>query len=142
MDKMLNPNGRRMFSGRPRPRTLLLIALAAVTTYYLVFSGPAPQLHVVTQLHNGGDSQGGIVPKPATGTDGEFYSESQQKGQWDFEIEDIKGWRDPDDHEDPDDVEPGYETDGKERDPGQISRLQREKDLRRMWRYAYKMSAE
>jgi hypothetical protein len=69
-------------------------------------------------------------------------ADPQEKHAWDISIEDIKGWRDPDDHEDPNDVEPGYERDGKQREPGDISKTQHEKDLRTLWRYAYKTTKE
>ena len=40
------------------------------------------------------------------------------------------------------DTLPGYETDGTVRDAGAVGRLQHEKDLRKMWRYAYKATAK
>lgn len=140
MDKMLNPNGRRMLSSRPRPRTILLIAVATITTYYLLFSGPSHSLRYVPYIHDKDGQQftpGGQQPN------GEYFDDTPQvKNAWDIDIEDIKGWRDPDDKEDPDDVEPGYETDGKVREPGDISKTQYEKDMRKMWRYAYKVTAK
>lgn len=134
MEKMLSPQGRRLCLARPRPRTMLLAAIAAVTTYILVFNGPSNRFQVVPYLHeaNGGGNVAGTDPTDP----------SRMKDTWDFSIEDIKGWRDPDDREDPKDIEPGYETDGQVREPGQISKTQHEKDLRTMWRYAYKMTAK
>lgn len=129
---MLSPQGRRMCLARPRPRTILLAAIASVTTYLLVFNGPSHRFQVVPYFP---DANGGAN----LGTDADG---SRMKNSWDFSIEDIKGWRDPDDKEDPNDIEPGYETDGKVREPGEISKTQHEKDLRKMWRYAYKMTAK
>lgn len=68
--------------------------------------------------------------------------EREMLESWKVDINDLRKWSDPDDHEDPNDVEPGYETDGKVREAGSISRLQHEKDLRKMWRYAYKTTAK
>lgn len=122
-----------MFASRPRPRTILLIALASITTYFLLFSGPSPRFQVVPYLHD----HSGSSADPLAGS-----GSQDKKKTWDIDIEDIRQWRDPDDNEDPDDIEPGYETDGEVREPGQISKTQHEKDLRKMWRYAYKMSAK
>lgn len=131
MEKMLNaPN--RLFS-RPRPRSFLLIALATVTAYYLVFSGPSPSLHVVPYIH--GDAPAEQTP---VDEDGPPSKGRPPKSPWDIDINDIKDWKDPDDPEDPNDVEPGEELDGTERDPGAIAKLQKEKDLRKIWRYVYK----
>lgn len=121
---------------------MLFIALATVTTYYLLFSGPSPRLHVVPYMHDKagphGTGKGLADVKPS---DGEYFDEKPQtKSPWDIDIKEIKDWKDPDDHEDPNDVEPGYETDGKQREPGDISKLQHEKDMRKMWRYVYKMT--
>jgi len=84
-------------------------------------------------------SSGADTKSPAPGSS---HEHSHIKNSWDFSIDDIKDWTDPDDKEDPNDIEPGYETDGVEREPGEISKTQHEKDLRKMWRYAYKMTAK
>ena len=150
---MLNPQTRRTLMSRPRPRTILLIALATVTAYFLIFSGPSPQLHVVPYLHEKPETRPGTpgAEKPLSGESGSedalsYFGgdndKSDQTMDWDIDIEDLRNWRDPDDKEDPDDVEPGFERDGKERDNGQIGRLQHEKDMRKMWRYVYKTTAK
>lgn len=133
MEKMLSPPSRRMCAARPRPRTIVLAIVATLATYMLVFNGPSKRFQVVPYLH---DSSGASISGPAS------LDSNRVKTTWDFSIEDIKGWHDPDDNEDPNDVEPGYDTDGTVREPGQISKTQLEKDLRTMWRYAYKMSAK
>lgn len=132
MDKMLiAPPSRRSLLSRPRPRTILLLALATVTSYWLLFSGPSPDLRVVPYHPEGGKG------------DVDYFSgEDAGKDEWEIDIEDLRNWRDPDDHEDPNDIEPGYETDGKDRDNGLIGKLQHEKDMRKMWRYAYKTTAK
>lgn len=139
---MLNPQGRRALLSLPRPRVMLLIALASVTTYFLIFSGPAPQLHIVPYPHEQPSSPGSVPPneKPLTG--GHHDEPTGTKAEWDIDIEDLRYWSDPDDHENPDDALPGYETDGTHRSPGDVGRLQHEKDLRKMWRYAYKTTAK
>ncbi|KAI6781685.1 uncharacterized protein J7T54_003951 [Emericellopsis cladophorae] len=131
-----------MLSSRARPRTLLLIAFASVTTYWILFSGSGPQFHVVPFTH---DSTAGqqFTPSGQQSTKGDASDAGpSEKHAWDISIEDIKGWRDPDDDEDPADIEPGYERDGKHREPGDISKTQHEKDLRTLWRYAYKTTKD
>ncbi|POR37609.1 Uncharacterized protein TPAR_02198 [Tolypocladium paradoxum] len=142
MDKVLNPQGRRALLSRPRPRIILLLALASVTTYFLLFSGPAPQLHIVPYLQEKPGSTGSGSPneKPLTGG-GHQDEPTGTRAEWDIDIEDLRSWSDPDDHEDTNDALPGYETDGTARGPGDVGRLQHEKDLRKMWRYAYKTTA-
>jgi hypothetical protein len=71
-----------------------------------------------------------------------FFDVPEVKNKWDVDIEDIRDWKEADDREDYDDVEPGYETDGKDRDAGTISRLLAEKDMRKLWRYSYRITAE
>ncbi|KAM0458996.1 hypothetical protein ACHAO4_002386 [Trichoderma viride] len=193
---MFNPNARR-----PRVRILLLIILASVTSYYLLFSGPSPRFNIVPYLpdqrvtqgtqpntpasqtpvgDNKGDDQAiadvddGSIQDGKPSTDEKQHEDESPKEEekeplepeqekeeekplnmdidtynkelemlesWDLNIEDLRQWKDPDDKEDPKDVAPGYETDGKDRDSGTISRLQHEKDMRKMWRYAYKTTA-
>lgn len=141
MDKMLNPQTRRSLMARPRPRTILIIALATITSYYLLFSGPSPQLHVVPYLHENPEKP--LSGGSNTGSGGDYFApEEDTKDAWEIDIEDLRHWRDPDDKEDPDDLEPGYETDGTDRDCGEIGKLQHEKDMRKMWRYAYKTTAK
>lgn len=64
------------------------------------------------------------------------------KEVWDISFQDLDKWHDPDDREDPNDVADGFEGDGQWRDAGTISRLQHEKDMRKQWRYAYKVTAK
>ncbi|GJN79165.1 hypothetical protein PLIIFM63780_002678 [Purpureocillium lilacinum] len=145
MDKMLHPQPRRSLLGRPRPRIVLLVVLAAVTTWFLLFSGPAPQLHIVPYLHDQTGAKGATNPeKPVSENmpaDPHHGEPTGTKAEWDIDIEDLRSWSDPDDHEDPNDTLPGFETDGTPRSPGDVGRLQHEKDLRKMWRYAYKTTA-
>ncbi|PTB39039.1 hypothetical protein M441DRAFT_29331 [Trichoderma asperellum CBS 433.97] len=188
---MFSPNARR-----PRVRILLLIILASVTSYYLLFSGPSPRFNIVPYLPDQRVTQGTQPSTPASqaplgddkasadiddgsiqngkpSTDEKQHGDQSPKEEekqplepekekeekplnmdietynkelemlesWDLNIEDLRQWKDPDDKEDPNDVAPGYETDGKDRDSGTISRLQHEKDMRKMWRYAYKTTA-
>ncbi|KAK5987217.1 hypothetical protein PT974_11341 [Cladobotryum mycophilum] len=194
---MLHPQARRGVLARPRLRVVLLIALAVISTYYLLFSGPTPRFNIVPYLHdtpnspteipgeddhdhvavkdeddgsiqNGKPAAAETQPPPEEeheeevkheeappqnqdtkpkqekplNMDVETYNkEVEMLESWDLNIEDLRKWRDPDDKEDPSDVAEGYETDGKQRDSGTISRLQHEKDMRKMWRYAYKATA-
>lgn len=55
---------------------------------------------------------------------------------------DIENWSDPDDREDPNQVEPGTEQDGTVRGADEISRLQDEKDKRKLWRYLYRATSK
>lgn len=126
---MLNPQGRRILMSRPRPRSVLFITLAAFTTYILFFSGPSIRMSYPSPPR--------LVP------DEHATAESQEMMRdWEIDIEEVRKWKDPDDPEDPNLVEPGYETDGKDREPGDIGKLQHEKDMRKLWRYVYKATAE
>ncbi|KAL7942177.1 hypothetical protein V8C42DRAFT_160077 [Trichoderma barbatum] len=71
-----------------------------------------------------------------------YNKEVEMLESWDLTIEELREWKDPSDKENYKDVAPGYETDGKGRDSGTVSRLQHEKDMRKMWRYAYKTTAD
>ena len=170
---MLNPSSRRTVLSRPRPRTVLLVFLAFVTAYFLVFSGPTPNLHAVPYLHGDDNKQEDpskgdtptnvhtndevIAPKepvepvapvePVTPVESIAPSEPEQtipkeKPVWDVEVESLSNWREDGDGENYDDAEPGYETDGKDREAGQIAGLRHEKDMRKLWRYGYKMTAK
>jgi hypothetical protein len=143
MDKMLHPQTRRMLMSRPRPRTMLLVALATVTAYYLLFTGPSSTVQIVPYIHEATTPSSespmpeddANVPKTETG-------QIDLAAEWEIDLKDLRKWRDVDDPEDPNDIEPGYETDGKDREPGEIGRLQHEKDMRKMWRYVYKATAK
>ncbi|PHH88928.1 hypothetical protein CDD83_6875 [Cordyceps sp. RAO-2017] len=146
MGKMLNPQGRRALLSLPRPRVILILALASVTSYLLLFSGQGPRVHIVPYLRER-PQKTTPTTAPTTPTDGPEPDAprpdalAETKSEWQIDIDDLRYWSDPDDHEDPNDVLPGYETDGTDREPGDISRLQHEKDLRKMWRYVYKTTA-
>ncbi|KJZ79597.1 hypothetical protein HIM_01066 [Hirsutella minnesotensis 3608] len=132
MGKLLNPQGRRKLA-LPRPRVVAIFAIASITSYLLLFSSSAPRAHLVPYL------------KPSSGTSknpgANHDALSETKAEWHIDIADLRYWHDPDDHENPNDALPGYETDGTPREPGDVGRLQHEKDLRKMWRYVYKSTA-
>ncbi|QUC16051.1 uncharacterized protein UV8b_00292 [Ustilaginoidea virens] len=150
---MLHPHARRTLISRPRPRSLLIIILAVVTTYSLVLNGSTHRLHIVPfnkaqQLSSASTGQQKeLLPGEnggASDTDpGHHHDEpTGTRADWQIDVEDLVSWHDPDDHETQDDVLPGHETDGTPREPGDVARLQHEKDLRKMWRYAYKTTAD
>jgi hypothetical protein len=162
MDKMLHPQGRRTLIARPRPRSVLVIILAALSVYFLVFSAPSSSLRIVPYNKSGNTGtqtplQDGRKPEQGDKSPSSSKSESVSlkpdpghhheeptgtRAGWEINIEDLAYWTDPDFKETNDDVLPGYETDGKHREPGDIARLQHEKDLRKMWRYAYKTTSK
>lgn len=147
MDKMLkSPNRLVMIS---RPRSFLLIAFAALTTYLIIFSGPSAKFQVVPYLHEkfGGagksdgekswlSGQGG--GKLSEAGDAEYYTTNV----WGINLEDLRKWKDVEDPEDFTNVEPGEERDGTPKNKFQIGNLQFEKDLRKMWRFIYKKTAK
>ncbi|KEY73710.1 hypothetical protein S7711_06284 [Stachybotrys chartarum IBT 7711] len=143
---MLNPQARRMLMSRPRPKTMLVVALATITAYYLVFSGPSSRLHPVPYMHDAPTSSANVPIISNEDEDANLPKDESGRvdlaAEWEISLQDLRKWKDPDDPEDPADVEPGYETDGKDREPGQIGRLQHEKDMRKMWRYVYKATAD
>ncbi|KAK2592679.1 hypothetical protein QQS21_009609 [Conoideocrella luteorostrata] len=153
MEKMLHPQGRRVLTSRPRPRSLLILALAVLTTYFMVFSGPSPSLHIVPfnkgkpnwsgSVGSNGQQNGNFEDVSLHPDPGHHHEEpTGTRAGWEIDIEDLTYWHDPDDPETNDDVLPGYETDGTPRGAGEVSKLQHEKDLRKMWRYAYKTTAK
>ncbi|KAG6013731.1 hypothetical protein E4U43_007139 [Claviceps pusilla] len=159
---LLHSQGRRAMFSRPRPRSIFIIILAAITTYFLVFNGPSPRLHIVPYKQGGSADQGqpsengaGEQQKPLpfpTDDDeaillrpdpGHHHEEpTGTRATWEIDIEDLANWHDKTDSEKDDDVLPGHETDGTPREPGDVMKLQHEKDLRKMWRYAYKTTAK
>lgn len=167
----MHGQARRMFWSRPRPKSMLLAALVIVTAYFVIFSGPRPQLEVVPILHDADPpSQGSsssLKEQPLTdetkdptismddlndyNDENEYDDEefkipektiTRKKHEWELTADQLKDWSDPSDNEDPKNVEKGYETDGKFRGPDEISMLQREKDMRKEWRHAYKVTAK
>ncbi|KAG5976488.1 hypothetical protein E4U55_007322 [Claviceps digitariae] len=159
MGKMLlHPQGRRAMFSRPRPRSVFIIVLAALTTYFLVFNGPSPRLHMVPYKQDGsppdvpekGDTGRPKDEKPHVDTGivanaadpGHHHEEpTGPRAELQIDIEDLANWRDTTDMEDPNDIVQGHETDGNGRDPGQVMKTQHEKDLRKMWRFTYKLAA-
>ncbi|EXV01429.1 DUF3405 domain protein [Metarhizium robertsii] len=159
---MLNPQGRRTMLSRLRPRSVFIIIMAALSLYFLVFSGPSPRLHIVPYTKGGNTVKQGSAkdtknnqhdekplssPRPedvALKPDPGHHHEEPTgtRAGWEIDIDDLTYWSDPDDPETNDDVLPGYETDGTHREAGDVARLQHEKDLRKMWRYAYKTTAK
>lgn len=147
---------------RLRPRSVFIIIMAALSLYFLVFSGPSPRLHIVPYTKGGNTVKQGSAKdtknnqhdeKPLSSTRPEDVALKPDPGHhheeptgtragWEIDIDDLTYWSDPDDPETNDDVLPGYETDGTPREAGDVARLQHEKDLRKMWRYAYKTTAK
>ncbi|KPM46221.1 hypothetical protein AK830_g366 [Neonectria ditissima] len=125
-------HGRRMFGTKLRPKSVFLIVVAMLSAYYLLFSGSGSQ--VVPYNPQPGSQQ-------STHADDNTQGVAPRKEPWELTADEIKDWRDPTDNEDPNDVELGYETDGKERGFGSIGRLQHEKDMRKEWRHAYAVTA-
>ena len=144
MEKMLKGQNRRVMAARPRPRTLLLLVFASITAWYILFSGPSTGIQVVPYLHDETPGRPASVPAVQESTADSTKQTApaapkppKQKPFWDVDIDQIRNWQDPTDMENYNDVEPGYELDGKDRDAGSIGRLQDEKDKRKMWRYVY-----
>lgn len=130
---LLNNSGRRsrrLLAMLGRPRAMLALALVVVTAYYWFSSGPAETVQVVKQK------------PPAENGRLSLQTGSKKMPYWDIQASDLQNWRDPDDSEDPKDVVRGYEQDGRARDEGSVSRLQKEKDMRKIWRYVYKATAK
>lgn len=115
-----------------RPRAILVLAMVFVTIYYLTSTSPEP-LESAPIVKEKPPAENGRMSLP-TG--------SKKMPYWDIHAEDLRNWRDPDDEEDPNDVMEGYEQDGKMRDEHTVSRLQKEKDMRKIWRYVYKATAK
>ncbi|CAH0053219.1 unnamed protein product [Clonostachys solani] len=162
MDKMLNTQPHRLLA-RARPRTLLVALFLVSAGYFFLFSSSAPHFHPVPHLQNPESNNNGndkpvdnqvdnagnhVDSQPDNFVDQNkppgagFFDVPEVKNKWDVDIEDIRDWREADDREDYEDVEPGYETDGKDRDAGTISRLLAEKDMRKLWRYSYRITAD
>ncbi|KAM3494821.1 hypothetical protein MY3957_001952 [Beauveria namnaoensis] len=128
-------------SRRPglKPRFLLFAAALAFATCFLFFTRSA-DLRIVPYVNKNGYGAGLFgVEKPLL--------ETNQNGveavipDLELSASDIKHWIDPDDPEDPNQVQPGTEQDGTQRSFDEISRLQDEKDKRKIWRYLYRATA-
>ncbi|KOS20115.1 hypothetical protein ESCO_006146 [Escovopsis weberi] len=59
----------------------------------------------------------------------------------DLTLKQLRNWKDAGDPEKPDAITEGFETDGKMRNSDQVSLLQHEKDMRKLWRYVYKTTS-
>ncbi|KAM3510484.1 hypothetical protein MY11210_005886 [Beauveria gryllotalpidicola] len=122
-----------------KPRFLLFAAALAFATCFLFFTRSA-DLRVVPYVNKSGYGVGFIgAEKPLI----EIKNNDVDSDIPDLELSasDIKHWSDPDDPEDPNQVQPGTEQDGTQRTFDEISRLQDEKDKRKIWRYLYRATA-
>lgn len=144
--KKWHPQSRRLFGAKLRPRSMLIIVFAMLAAYYILFA-PGTSIQVVPS-----NSQGSVPPpavpgsegnaKPNGESDAEDQYSSIHRELWELTAEDLKDWRDPTDGEDPNDIEPGFETDGKDRGFGDLGKLQHEKDMRKEWRHAYSVTSK
>lgn len=165
MEKMIQAPMRPGLLSSPKPRLFLVIVLLTITAYYLYSAGPPPQLHIVTpspsEPNNVQEDQSSaekllvntapaedegvqsFLDHEATDDASNSTSDSHEpaKPYWEVEISDIENWQDPDDDEDPNNIEPGSANDGQDRDYGAVSRLKEEKDKRKLWRYLYRMTS-
>lgn len=117
-----------------------------LAAYYILFA-PGTSIQVVPS-----NSQGSVPPpaipgsegnaKPNGESDAEDQYSSIHRELWELTAEDLKDWRDPTDGEDPNDIESGFETDGKDRGFGDLGKLQHEKDMRKEWRHAYSVTSK
>ncbi|CAF3445864.1 unnamed protein product [Fusarium graminearum] len=144
--KKWHPQSRRLFGAKLRPRSMIVIVFAMLAAYYLLFSPtatiPVPstspgsvQEQQPPVVEHGGNSQ----PQGEGEVEDQYGSIHRQL--WELTAEDLRDWRDPTDGEDPRDIEPGFETDGKERGFGDLGKLQHEKDMRKEWRHAYSVTS-
>ncbi|KAG5950139.1 hypothetical protein E4U53_005441 [Claviceps sorghi] len=137
--------------------SVFLVVVAAVTTYFLVFSGPSPRFHIVPYKQGdsaGGDEASASPPDqeqparpennqgaPVRTDTGRHHDEpTGTRAIWEIDVEDILDWTNTA-YQEADEVVPGYETDGTPREAGDVVKLQHEKDLRKMWGWAYNTSA-
>jgi hypothetical protein len=144
--KKWHPQSRRLFGAKLRPRSMIIIVFAMLAAYYLLFSptttipvpsnSPGAVQEPPPPVEHGGNSQ----PQGEGEVEDQYGSIHRQL--WELTAEDLKDWRDPTDGEDPRDVEPGFETDGKERGFGDLGKLQHEKDMRKEWRHAYSVTSK
>ncbi|KAM3441996.1 hypothetical protein NHJ13734_002584 [Beauveria thailandica] len=122
-----------------KPRFLLFAAALAFATCFLFFTRSA-DLRIVPYVNKSGYGVGLFgAEKPLI----EIKKNGVESIIPDLELSasDIKHWSDPDDREDPNQVQPGTEQDGTQRSFDEISRLQDEKDKRKIWRYLYRATA-
>ncbi|EGX88360.1 hypothetical protein CCM_08403 [Cordyceps militaris CM01] len=144
MDKMIRRPSRLGRSRLPgfKPRFLLFAAAMAFTTCFFFFTRSA-DLRIVPYVHDNGKSYGlnlfGSSEKPLM--DPTDKNNGGAIPYWELSASDIKHWSDPDDREDPNEVQPGTEQDGTQRGADETSKLQDEKDKRKLWRYLYRATA-
>lgn len=142
--KKWHSTNSRPFRARLRPKSVLLLLVAMAAAYYLIFdrAEASPKVHVVPYYPHKGlhQSSGNSIFEQQGDTPHD--SQRPRKEMWDLTAEDLKDWHDPTDREDPNDIELGYETDGKERGFGDLAKLQHEKDMRKEWRHAYGVTAK
>jgi hypothetical protein len=138
--KKWHPQSRRLFGAKLRPRSMIIIVFAMLAAYYLLFA-PSTSIQVVPS-----NSKGSVSPPPPVTGNRESNTEDQygaiHRELWELTAEDLKDWHDPTDGEDPNDIEPGFETDGKDRGFGDLGKLQHEKDMRKEWRHAYSVTSK
>lgn len=142
MNKMILRPNRLSHSRRPglKPRFLLFAAALAFATCFLFFTR-STDLRIVPYVNKNGYGAGLFgAEKPLLETN----KNGVEAVIPDLELSasDIKHWIDPDDPEDPNQVQPGTEQDGTQRSFDEISRLQDEKDKRKIWRYLYRATAK
>lgn len=121
-----------------KPR-ILFFAVALTLATCFVFLTRSPELRIVPYIRDG--------QRPSIfglfGGNGDVQQKADiAVSYWELKASDISDWKDPDDREDPNDVEPGYSRDGKGRSADETSRLQEEKDKRKIWRYIYSATAK
>ncbi|KAJ3481394.1 hypothetical protein NLG97_g7830 [Lecanicillium saksenae] len=126
-----------------RPRFVLFAATMAFAAC-LIFFTRSSDLHIVpysrdSKSHNIDIFGGTATEKPLMDPKDDTIEASIP--YWELSANDIKHWSDPDDREDPNEVEPGTEQDGTPRGADEVSRLQDEKDRRKLWRYLYRATA-
>ncbi|KAM0219596.1 hypothetical protein ACHAQI_000982 [Fusarium lateritium] len=143
--KKWHPQSRRLFGAKLRPRSMLIFVFAMLAAYYILFA-PGTSIQVVPSSSQG-SAPPAVVPgsegktKPNGEPDAEDQYSAIHRELWELTAEDLKDWRDPTDGEDPNDIEPGFETDGKDRGFGDLGKLQHEKDMRKEWRHAYSVTS-
>jgi hypothetical protein len=73
--KMIKAQSRRFIYSRPRPKTVLILALALITTYVLVFRGPSVGYHIIPWQHGAKE----IEADPESEPEGPLTAEEKQR---------------------------------------------------------------
>lgn len=140
MDKMIARQSKlghsRLFG--LRPRVLAFAIVLALTTCFVFFTRSA-DLRIIPYTHDH-KTEHFSSDLPETGPSD--LNTLADAPYWELNASDIKHWHDPTDKEDPNNIEPGTEQDGKDRGADEVSRLQDEKDKRKLWRYIYAATAK